>query len=133
MRKLQDGDGTACAPTSARMVILNMPLPESGHRSHDIILNDDASNGTRVDEHGREVPVFDELSIWEVSEYSTFRVRLQIPDEPAEEQLINLWIGLQALPQIRWPLPNSRRDARPLPVAQASVCATVNSESINPR
>src|SRR5437588_2361108 len=53
----------------------------------------------------------------EVSEYSTFRVRLQISDEPAEEQLINLWIGLQALPQIRWLLPNSRRDARPLPVA----------------
>ena len=39
--------------------------------------------------HGREVPVFDELSIWEVSEYSTFRVNLQIPDERAEESLIN--------------------------------------------
>src|SRR5260370_20218699 len=48
----------------ARMVILNVPLPESGHRFHDIILNDGDSNGTRVDEHGREVPVFDELSIW---------------------------------------------------------------------
>jgi hypothetical protein len=72
------------------MVILNVPLPESGHRFHDIILNDGASNGTRVDEHGREVPVFDELSIWEVSEYSTFRANLQIPDEPAEESLINV-------------------------------------------
>jgi hypothetical protein len=74
----------------ARMVILNVPLPESGHRFHDIILNDGASNGTRIDENGREVPVFDELSIWEVSEYSTFRVSLQIPDEPAEEGLINV-------------------------------------------
>jgi hypothetical protein len=74
----------------ARMVILNVPLPESGHRFHDIVLNDGASNGTRVDEHGSEVPVFNELSIWEVSQYSTFRVRLQIPDELAEERLVNM-------------------------------------------
>ena len=79
----------------ARIVILNVPLPESGHRFHDIILNDGASNGTRVDEHGREVPVFDELSIWEVSEYSTFRVNLQIPDDLAEERLVSMCRTLQ--------------------------------------
>jgi hypothetical protein len=74
----------------ARMVILNVPLPESGYRFHDIILNDGASNGTRVDRHGNEVPVFDELSVWEVSEYSTFRVRLQIQDDSAEKHLSDL-------------------------------------------
>jgi len=74
----------------ARMVILNVPLPESGRRFHDIVLNDGASNGTRVDQHGNEVPVFDELSIWEVSEYSTFRVRLQIQGDSAEKHLTDL-------------------------------------------
>jgi hypothetical protein len=110
--KLDDGVGevlmsavTACArldPTGqgevvwghrldpARMVILSVPLPESGFRFHDIILNDGASNGARVDQNGREVPVFDELSIWEVSEYSTLRANLQIPDGTAEERLIEL-------------------------------------------
>jgi hypothetical protein len=72
------------------MAILNVPLPESGHRFHDIILNDGASKGTQIDEHGMEVPVFDELAIWEVSEYSTFHVGPQIPGEPAEESLINM-------------------------------------------
>ena len=72
------------------MIILNVPLPESGHRFHDIVLNDGAANGTRVDKHGTEVPVFDELSIWRVSEYSTFRVRVHIPDESAEERLVEL-------------------------------------------
>src|SRR5437870_4271007 len=74
----------------ARIVILNVPLPQSGHRFHDIILNDGASNGTRTDQHGTEFPVFDELSIWEVSEYSTFRVRLQIQDDSAEKHLTDL-------------------------------------------
>jgi hypothetical protein len=67
----------------ARMAILNVPLPESGHRFNDIVLNDGAANGTRVDSKGIEVPVFDELSMWKVSEYSTFRVRLRVPDEDA--------------------------------------------------
>jgi hypothetical protein len=74
----------------ARMAILSVPLPESGHRFHDIVLNDGASDGTRVDENGNEVPVFNELSIWEVSDYSTYRVRLHVPDEPAEKHVVDL-------------------------------------------
>src|SRR5208337_4273353 len=56
----------------ARIVILSVPLPESGHRFHDIVLNDGASEGTRIDQRGKEVPVIDDLSIWEVSAYSTY-------------------------------------------------------------
>lgn len=67
----------------ARIVILSMPLPESGHRFHDIVLNDGAENGTRIDTHGNEVPVFDELAIWRVSKYSTFSVQLQMSDYDA--------------------------------------------------
>ena len=77
----------------ARMVILNVPLPESGHRFQNIILNDGASNGTRVDQNGKEVPVFDELAIWEVSEYSTFRVRLSMLDDSAEKHLTDLCVA----------------------------------------
>jgi hypothetical protein len=74
----------------ARMAILNVPLPESGHRFNDIVLNDGAANGTRFGSNGVEVPVFDELSIWRVSEYSTFRVKLSMRDDSALEKLADL-------------------------------------------
>jgi hypothetical protein len=32
----------------ARFVVLNVPLPESNHRFRDVVLNDGATNGTRV-------------------------------------------------------------------------------------
>lgn len=77
----------------ARMAILNVPLPESGHRFNDTVLNDGAANGTRLDSKGKEVPVFDELSIWRVSEYSTFRARLHMSDESAQENLVDLCVA----------------------------------------
>ena len=36
------------------------------------------------------MPVFDELSIWKVSEYSTFRVKLNMGDDSAQEKLADL-------------------------------------------
>jgi hypothetical protein len=77
----------------ARMAILSVPLPESGHRFNDIVLNDGAANGTRVDKEGVEVPVFDELSIWKVSEYSTFRAKLRTSDDSAQENLVDLCLA----------------------------------------
>lgn len=76
----------------ARIAILSVPLPESGHRFHDIVLHDGASGGTRVDSNGKEVPVFNELSIWQVSEYSTYRVALQVPGEEAIQPLVDLCV-----------------------------------------
>jgi hypothetical protein len=73
----------------ARLVILNVPLPESQHRFHDIVLNDGAENGTRVKD-GVQVPVFDELGIWRASEYSTMRVTLRVPNDEAERQLVQI-------------------------------------------
>ena len=70
----------------ARMLILNVPLPESKHRYHDIVLHDGAQNGTRIRD-GEEVPVFDELMLWEASDYSTFEVELTLPDKSTEEGL----------------------------------------------
>jgi hypothetical protein len=73
----------------ARLVILNVPLPESQHRFRDIVLNDGAENGTR-EVGGTQVPVFDELAVWRASEYSTLRVRLRIPNDDSRHQLVQI-------------------------------------------
>jgi len=74
----------------ARILISNVPYPESGFRFRDVVLNDGASNGTRADEDGNRVPVLDELALWQASEYSTFAVRLLPSDAASEGQLIAL-------------------------------------------
>ncbi|MCU1306049.1 MAG: tetratricopeptide 2 repeat protein [Acidobacteriaceae bacterium] len=73
----------------ARFVILNVPLPESKHRFNDIVLNDGAQSGTRIRD-GLEVPVFDELEMWKKSDYSTFTVEIHVPDETAQQKLMEL-------------------------------------------
>jgi hypothetical protein len=90
----------------ARIDILSVPLPESGHRYHDIVLHDGAENGTRM-LNGAQVPIFDELEIWETSEYSTFEVNLFCPREGAQQKLVELceeadigiddWSGIRIL------------------------------------
>lgn len=70
----------------ARILVLNIPLPASGRRYRDVILNDGAPNGTR-DRNGTQVPVFDELEVWQPSCYSTFQATLNIPSPEAEEKL----------------------------------------------
>ncbi len=59
----------------ARAVIQSIPLPDSEHRYGDIVLHDGAPNGFRkVGE--QEVPVFDELDIWQPSHFGTFVITL---------------------------------------------------------
>lgn len=58
-------------PVRARL--LNVPLPESGHRFGDIVLHDGASTGSRWD-GDREVHVFNELQRLEPSDFATFVV-----------------------------------------------------------
>lgn len=55
-------------PVRARL--LNVPLPESGHRFNDIVLHDGASTGTRRN-GDREVPVFNELQRLQRSDFAT--------------------------------------------------------------
>jgi hypothetical protein len=59
-------------PVRARL--LNVPLPESGHRFGDIVLHDGASTGRRHDGGGHRVPVFNELARLIPSEFQTFVV-----------------------------------------------------------
>ncbi|MDH5823556.1 tetratricopeptide repeat protein [Luteimonas sp. RD2P54] len=61
-------------PVRARL--LNVPLPESGHRFGDIVLHDGAPTGHRHDGE-REVPVFNELVRIAPSDFQTFVVFLR--------------------------------------------------------
>lgn len=63
-------------PVRARL--LNVPLPESGHRFGDIVLHDGAATGRRFDGE-RDVPVFNELERLVVSEFQTFVVFVSSP------------------------------------------------------
>lgn len=76
--------GTRLDP--ARMQILNVPFPESRRRYGDILLNDGAPEGTRTSQ-GREYLVFNELALWKMSPYSTYEVRLIVPNQTAEQSL----------------------------------------------
>jgi hypothetical protein len=72
----------------ARLLILSVPLRITPqvlwHRFERW-----AENGTRV-VNGVRVPVFDELRIWRTSAYSTLRVKLRVPNEESERQLIRV-------------------------------------------
>jgi hypothetical protein len=70
-----------------RILVENVPLPESNRRCDDIILHDGAPAGTRVS-GGQEYPVFDELEVWRVSKHSTFEVDLVAPNETAFASLV---------------------------------------------
>lgn len=59
----------------ARAVILNIPLPESGHRCGDLLLHDGSREGTRVWK-GVELPVFNELALLQPSHLGTFVVKI---------------------------------------------------------
>ena len=54
-----------------RSQLLNVPLPESGYRSGDVVLHDGASTGQR-EYHGRLVPVFNVLARLQPSRHRTF-------------------------------------------------------------
>lgn len=73
----------------ARIVLLNVPLAESGYRFHDIVLHDGAPNGSRMRD-GVEYPVFDSLGLWQPSDYSTFSANLHVPSEVDEDRLVEL-------------------------------------------
>jgi tetratricopeptide (TPR) repeat protein len=73
----------------ARLVIQNVPLPESKHRYRDIVLIDGAQNGARLRD-GIEVPVFDELALWSCSSFSTFRAKIFFPGNESRLRLAEL-------------------------------------------
>ena len=89
----------------ARILILNIPLPESGHRFRDIVVSDGAVNGQRSAD-GEDVPVFDELCLWQASAFGTYQVALRVPDGSAESALMDLCnereVGIEDWSTIKW-------------------------------
>jgi len=66
----------------ARAQILNVPLPISGFRWGDIVLNDGAVEGERM-VNGRAYPVFNVLQRWQLSPFRTFILELATADGEA--------------------------------------------------
>lgn len=64
----------------ARAVLRSIPLPESGFRYGDIVLNDGAATGYRKLE-GREVSVFNCLALLTRSQFSTWVLEVEIDPE----------------------------------------------------
>jgi len=71
----------------ARGVILNVPLPESGHRCGDLLLHDGSREGSRVLK-GVDVPVFNELALLQPSCFGRFIVRIDGLSAADSETLI---------------------------------------------
>ena len=75
-------------PVRAR--IQNIPFPESGVAHGDVVLHDGAPVGHRLDQNGREKPVFNMLEMFETGEYSTYVVNALAANEQVITQLEKL-------------------------------------------
>lgn len=69
-----------------RARLLNVPLPESGHRLFDIVLHDGARTGERALDEG-SVPVFNALQILQRSDHRTFVAFIRCPSVDDLEEL----------------------------------------------
>lgn len=74
----------------ARVVVMNIPTPESGHRWGDIVLHDGAPNGERK-AWGRAYGVFDEIERWQPSAIPTLQVDVTLADETDALALVDLF------------------------------------------
>jgi hypothetical protein len=74
----------------ARIVVLNVPTPLSGHRWGDVVLHDGAPNGERS-AGGRVYGVFDELERWQPSLIPTLAVQVTVAGETDAHALTDLF------------------------------------------
>lgn len=72
-----------------RALLLNVPLPESGHRLFDIVLHDGASTGERRSGNGT-VPVFNALQTLQVSDHRTYAVFVRSSSADALDELLKM-------------------------------------------
>lgn len=71
-----------------RARLMNVPLPESGHRLFDIVLHDGAMTGERrLGE--RTVPVFNALQTLQASDHRTYAVFVRSPSQDALSELLD--------------------------------------------
>lgn len=74
----------------ARVMVMNVPTPGSGHRWGDVVLHDGAPNGERR-ARGRVYGVFDELERWQPSAVPTLEVQVTLTDETDAQALADLF------------------------------------------
>jgi len=74
----------------ARVRIMNVPTPASGHRWGDIVLHDGAPNGERTS-NGQVYGVFDEIEQWQASDMPTLQVQITGADADGAQALTDLF------------------------------------------
>ena len=74
----------------ARLIVQNVPIPDSNYRWGDIVLHDGAPNGERT-VNGQVYGVFDVLERWSPSEIPTFRVLVTCPSNEDSHTLVDLF------------------------------------------
>jgi hypothetical protein len=74
----------------ARVVVANVPTPESGHRWADVVLHDGAPHGERT-AWGRAYPVFDELERWQASPTPTLQAQVTAAGDTDAQALISVF------------------------------------------
>jgi hypothetical protein len=74
----------------ARVIIRNVPLPDTEYRWGDVVLHDGQPNGERV-RNGRKRAVFDVLERWSPSEIPTLRVETTFASHEDGEALVDLF------------------------------------------
>jgi hypothetical protein len=74
----------------ARLIIRNVPLPDTDYRWGDVVLHDGAPNGERVIEE-RTYGVFDVLEKWSPSEIPTYQVSAVCPTNGDAQALVDLF------------------------------------------
>ncbi len=89
----------------ARAIIENIPLPTTGHRLGDMVLNDGAPIGHRVND-GNEYPVFNELELLQHSGLHTWSVRVKNCKQKHVDKLLKLChdasVEVEDWSTIRW-------------------------------
>lgn len=74
----------------ARIIVTNVPTPDSGHRWGDVVLHDGVPNGERMAQ-GQVYGVFDELERWQPSAIPTVQVQVTLAREPDAQALTELF------------------------------------------
>jgi hypothetical protein len=74
----------------ARVVVMNVPTPASGHRWGDVVLHDGAPNGERMT-GGHVYGVFDELERWQPSAIPTMEVQVTLSADVDAQALADLF------------------------------------------
>lgn len=87
----------------ARAQLVSVPLPESGRRWGETVLHDGAPNGSR-EWNGQQVPVFDEIQLFEPSDTPTFTVHVDAGTDDVEaliDRFVHAGWGVEDMADVR--------------------------------